>query len=221
MSKIRAPAAPLFSGWNCVPKILDLDGVRVAAAAVDDAEEVAAPERRAERATVVGRGDGCGAGFGGEGVDVIYIGFPGRFVEQRRAERGDCVPAHVGDFEPRAVGRRGRKPQDLRREDAHAAGVALLARKAHQLHADADAQDGLRERGDHRVESPLAELRHGRRGLADSREDHFVGPAQQGGIGREREFGPCAAKGVGNRPQVARGVIDDGYHRTPLLLGTV
>ena len=30
-----------------------------------------------------------------------------------------------------------------------------------------------------------------------------------------------AAEGVGNRPQVARGVIDDGYHRTPLLLGTV
>ena len=96
------------------------------------AEEVAAPERRAERAAVVGRGDGCGAGFGGEGVNVIYIGLPGRFVEQRRAERGDRVPAHVGDFEPRAVGRRGRKPQDLRREDAKEY-VEELRRKVMEL----------------------------------------------------------------------------------------
>ena len=99
------------------------------------------------------------------------------------------------------------------------AGVALLARQAHQLHADADAQHGLRERGDHGVETPFAEFRHRGRSLPDSRQDHPVGAAQQRGVGREDEFGPGAVQGVGNRPQVARIVIDYRYHRTPLLLG--
>ena len=126
------------------------------------AEEVAAAERRAERKSVAGRGDGRFARLRGEGVDVINISVFGHAAEQRGAEAGNGVPAHVGDFEPLARGGERREPQDPRRKDAHALGVALLACEAHQLHADADAQHGLCERGDHGVETPFAEFRHGR-----------------------------------------------------------
>ena len=63
------------------------------------AEEVVAAERSAEGVDVVARGDGVGTQLGIEGVHIVDVGALVDVLEERSAQVGNLIPAHVGDFE--------------------------------------------------------------------------------------------------------------------------
>lgn len=151
------------------------------------AEKVAAAQRGAELPAVIGAGDRRFADLRRIRVDVIDVGLFVDSFQQRSAQAADGVPAYMGNLQPVF---RGFQPPDVRRENPQTAGVSLLAVETQQLHADADAQYGLRQGGDDQIESPLAEFGHRRRSFAHAGQQHPVGAAQERGIGRDREFGP-------------------------------
>ena len=128
------------------------------------------------------------------------------------------IPAHVGDFE-RSVGSPVGKTHDVGGKDAQTRGIALLARTAQELHPDADAQHGTGQCGKNRVEPFFAQLGHRGRRFAHARQNHPLGTVQHRGIGGDDEFGARAAQGFGDGAQIARIVVCNRYHRTPLLLG--
>ncbi len=61
--------------------------------------------------------------------------------------------------------------------------VAFFGAIEQQLHADANAEHGLLERGDHFDEARVAQPLHGIRGHADAGQDHPLGVAHDLRIG--------------------------------------
>ena len=131
----------------------------------------------------------------------------------------DRVPAHVGTLSrsPAAVSVGSRRTRVGKMPMQRASPSSLD--QAHQLHADADAQHGLCERG-----ITVSRPRSRSFAIADEASPtpgRITRSARRSSAGSavRMNSAPGAVQGVGNRPQVARIVIDYRYHRTPLLLG--
>ena len=81
---------------------------------------------------------------------------------------------------------------------------------AHELLADADAQDGLRERRDDPVEPVFPKVVHRITRLALTREDNPVGTAQRLGRIRQQRFHAHPLQGMDDGKDVPRVVFHYG-----------
>ena len=124
--------------------------------------------------------------------------------ERVRTHEVERVPAHVWNLE-RGIGRR--KADDVAGDPAEAlAGLVLKAAGSHQLHPDADAEEGLAAPPDVLVED-LPHAGHGPESItailegADTRQDyslgapHFVGAAGHTNIATDSGVARCALEG--------------------------
>lgn len=101
-----------------------------------------------------------------------------------------------------------------------AIGSALLRVATHHLQPHTDAQHGLAQLLDNGYESALAQVVHGLGTISHPGQQHVVGTAYGGCIGRYLECGAQTRQGILHRTQIAHFVIDDCYHNVPLLLGS-
>jgi hypothetical protein len=109
-------------------------------------------------------------------------------VDQAGDPAAGEIPAHVRNAQPR-LGRVALEQLDVAVEPAQARGGALAAPRGHQLHPEADPEDGLAftqhkfvQRGDQApVMQPLHALIEG----TDAGQDQAVRPRQVGGIARQ------------------------------------
>ena len=126
----------------------------------------------------------------------------------------DAVPPHLRDFEVVGVGRRDWETEHWHVEDAEAVDVALLGVGAKQLHADADAEDGLSEGSDDVVEPCLSEVRHRGGCLALPWEYDFRGCPELVGVVGEVGVDAQSFEGVEDGADVSGVIFYDCYaHR--------
>ena len=101
-------------------------------------------------------------------------------------------------------------------QQTHTLHRALFGAPAHQLQAYADAQHRLPKGTDHAVQPADAETGHGVGGIAHTGEDHLVGPSDLFRVGRQFILRAQALQGVLHRADVARFVVYNRYHNSPL-----
>ncbi len=170
-------------------------------------------ERGAEhRAAVAAGGDGVLAESGIVGMYEVHVRRGRNVAEKFASQIGERVPAHVGDFHSFLRG----EALHLAVENVHALHVALLGTAAHQLHADADAEYWLPQAADQSLQAFGPEARHRCCGIADARQDDLVRVSDGIRIGRERIFYTQPGQSVGHGLDIARVVVYNGYHRSPL-----
>lgn len=125
------------------------------------------------------------------------------------------APSHMGYLDARELV----EALDPGIEYRHTLSIALLGRPTHHLHSDTNAEDGPTEPADHIREAEALQIGHSFSGITHSGEDHTVGPTDGVGICRELPLCSEALKGISEGAYVAHAVINNCYHKTPLLEG--
>ena len=120
----------------------------------------------------------------------------------------DGVPSHLRYLE---LGRGWAETDDGHVEDAEAIDVSFFAMTAEELHADADAEDGLTEITNDVRQARLIEILHGSTRFAYARKDDAVGLADGLGVIGNLSLAPEALAGTIDTVDVARIVFDDSY----------
>ncbi len=194
LSTMRSPTSWLFSGWNWTPSTLPRPTIAGKSSAV-----------------VGGRDHHVGGSVAVVGVDEVDVRAVGDAVEDRvRAPGLQPVPAHVRHRElpleaPDAAGQEAE------------AGVAsvLLALLEEELHADADAEEGLSlldRLAQDRHEAPPFDLGHGGRERPVAGQHERVGAAQGLRVPGEQDLRPRAAEALRHAPEVPDAVVGDRDH---------
>ncbi len=177
-----------------------------------DADDIVARHGGGHLAAMIGGGGKIAGIRRVEGEAVEEIGLARRDQGMRRRQ-GDVVPAHVRH--PQRIGRLelGDRAGDPAEPGM---GAELLARIRQQLHADADAQEGVGlvthpavERIDHAGDR--GERSHAGGEGADARQDDAIGTRHDRRIGGDVDVdGTGRAQGIFHGAQVARAIVDQG-----------
>ena len=178
--------------------------------------EIILAQRRAERDDEVGCADRVRAARHVVTVDEKDVAALADMGKEGGAEAVQRVPAHVRHF---LVVTSGNETRYSGGDDAEAVRVALRAVGAEKLLADADAQDGLAERGDDAVQPPGTQICHRARCLALARKDHAVGRGQGGRVVRNGGFDAQSPERIDDGADVACVVFYDSYFH--VLIGGV
>jgi hypothetical protein len=102
-------------------------------------------------------------------VNEIYILLIQTFIQQWPFHIRQTVPAHVRDFQVNI--------EFLYRQvkNTQAGGIPFLRMPAHQLHTQANAQNGLLQFSYEQIKIHFSQVRHGSGSFSHSGKDHFIG----------------------------------------------
>jgi hypothetical protein len=131
----------------------------------------------------------------------------------------ELIPTHVGHGQILCI----RKLPHASRQQPEAFHIAFLRRFEQQLHADADAENGLLERAN-RIHQPNAlQPAHAVSRRTHAWQQHMAGRSHDRGIRGQLGFDAQTFHGVTQRCDVGAATIDDGQpraHSVPFVLGS-
>ena len=188
-----------------------------------DAEDVAVLDRRGEDRAVRARRDATAAVTGAAYECVKYTWLPSSIPSSNRERRGACSEFQptCGTLSAPLSSRGSREQTPAMAPSPLTPGASSLPSNSHCMpEADAEQRRAAFGRApDGR--GPRAVERRGRAEVPDARDDDAVDAGELGWVGGREQIRAGGGKPLADRREIARAVIDERDHRSPLVLGSI